>query len=635
MSNHDVHLLGGEPLIGQVEGQEVSSSSSVSTVLDSLGGAFDSLKGTNGIILLVMLAVFVALRFLGGNKGKSGQIARGVLSGGKEKSRAKKRALKQIKEGKHNAVGLYIGSPKRNKTGKIVGGGKTLFLPDVQRGIAVAGAPGSGKTFSIINPVIRAALDEGHPVIVYDFKYPSQVEVLAAYAAKRGYDVRVFAPGYPESEVCNPLDFLRNADDALMARQIATVMNRNFALSANSSEDKFFADAGDQLTQAILQLAKGMPEPDLMTASAVLSLPNLPERILSAKELGDRGQLRDRWKMSHWVYLSFSQLLQLKDSEKTIAGVIGTASKVFSRFMAPELIAAFCGKTTLPIQLEGKQLVILGLDRRRRDAVAPLMETILHMMVTMNVTMQRKDPLLLALDELPTLYLPNLVQWLNENRSDGLCTMVGFQNIAQLERAYKREISRAILGGCATKALFNPQDGDSAKWFSDYIGDEEVTIKQKSKNSGGSGGTTRSVSDHLQKRAIVEPAQFNKLPTGKCVLISPGYSRKEETAIPLITQVKIPKADIEAEDWSASKWPKVLQKLKARSPQQQRDEATSRQQIAVRIAIAQELLPESGDEASDAGTEHSYGAVPPVLEAPVGEAKIRDPQALAAFSEVF
>ena len=635
MQDRDVlRLIGAEQRVARGEVVEETSPSTASTVMKSLDGAFDSLRGTNGLILGVLLVVFVGLQFLGGN-GKSGQIARGALSGAKEKSRARKRALQQIEGKKHNAVGLYIGSPKRNNAGQIVGGGKTLFLPDVQRGLAVAGAPGSGKTFSIINPVIRAALDEGHPAIVYDFKYPSQVEVLAAYAAKRGYDVQVFAPGFPESEVCNPLDFLRNADDALMARQIATVMNRNFALSANSSEDKFFADAGDQLTQAILQLAKGMPEPDLMTASAVLSLPNLPDRILVAKELGDNGQLRDRWRMSHWVYLAFSQLLQLKDSEKTIAGVIGTASKVFSRFMAPELIAAFCGKTTLPIKLDGKKLVVLGLDRRRRDAVAPLMATVLHMMVTMNVTMKRKDPLLLALDELPTLYLPNLVQWLNENRSDGLCTMVGFQNIAQLERAYKREISRAILGGCATKALFNPQDGDSAKWFSDYIGEEEVTIKQKSRNTGGKGGATRSVSDHLQKRAIVEPAQLNKLPTGKCVLISPGYSRKEETAIPLITQVKIPKQDIQAEEWSTGKWPKVLQKLKARSPQQRRDEAISRQQIAIRLAIAQELLPEPRSEDRDAGARHARAPVPPVLETPSGEAKILDPQALAAFSEVF
>jgi type IV secretory pathway TraG/TraD family ATPase VirD4 len=40
----------------------------------------------------------------------------------------------------------------------------------------------------------------------------------------------VLAPGFPESEVCNPIDFLRSESDAEMARQIATVLNKNFRL---------------------------------------------------------------------------------------------------------------------------------------------------------------------------------------------------------------------------------------------------------------------------------------------------------------------------------------------------------------------------------------------------------------------
>jgi type IV secretory pathway TraG/TraD family ATPase VirD4 len=583
--------------------------------------------GRSGLILLCVALGLIALQVFG--QGKKGKIARGSLSGSREKSKARKRALKQLAAREPDSVALYAGSPKRNRDGKITGSGRTLFLADAQRGIAVAGGPGSGKTFSIINPVIRSALDEGYPALVYDFKYPSQAECLSAYAAKQGYDVRVFAPGYPESEVCNPLDFMTDADDALMARQIATVMNRNFARSSNSSEDKFFADAGDQLTQAVLMLAKGMPIPDLMTASAILGLNGLPDRIMAAKRLGDEGQLRDNWQISHWVYYAFSQLMQLKDSEKTVAGVMGTTGKVFSRFMAPELISTFCGKTTLPIELKGRQLVILGMDRRRREAVAPLVATVLHMMVTMNVTQKRNDPLLLAIDELPTLYLPYLTQWLNENRSDGLCTMIGFQNITQLEDAYKRDIARSILGGCATKAIFNPQDADSARMFSNYLGDEEIQVKQKSRNSGGRGGASRSVSLQVQKRPIVEPAQFNRLPTGKCVLISPGFARKDETSIPHISTIKIPKQDIQEEAWSVETWEKLRGKLIARSAQQLRDTARSSQQIAICNALVEDLLPlPAEDDGEDAPI--------PILNSPSpSAAKVCDPVALAAFSEVF
>jgi type IV secretory pathway TraG/TraD family ATPase VirD4 len=104
----------------------------------------------------------------------------------------------------------------------------TLYVPDVQRGTSVVGAAGSGKTFSVIDPLIRSALDQGFPTCIYDFKYPAQTERAVAYAMMRGYTVRVFAPGFPESETCNPLDLIRDAEDAIAAGQLAQVINKNF-----------------------------------------------------------------------------------------------------------------------------------------------------------------------------------------------------------------------------------------------------------------------------------------------------------------------------------------------------------------------------------------------------------------------
>ncbi|WP_265276874.1 hypothetical protein [Nostoc sp. KVJ3] len=40
--------------------------------------------------------------------------------------------------------------------------------------------------------------------------------------------------------------------------------------------------------------------------------------------------------------------------------------------------------------------------------------------------------LVLGIDELPTLYLPALVDWLNQNREDGLVSILGLQNLSML-----------------------------------------------------------------------------------------------------------------------------------------------------------------------------------------------------------
>ena len=301
-------------------------------------------------------------------------------------------------------------------------------------------------------------------------------------------------------------------------------------------------------------LAKSTKYPDIMTAQAVLGLTNLGNRIAAAE------------KLNKWIRVSFTQLIGVKDAEKTASGIVGSASETFNRFMKAGVLGAFCGQTSIPLDLEGKQLLIFGMDRERRDVVGPLVATVLHMIVTRNVAKRRKDPLVVAIDELPTLYLPTLVQWLNENREDGLAVTLGFQNLVQLEKTYGRELARAILGACATKAIFNPQEYEAARMFSDFLGDEEIQYKQKSRNRGG-GKASTTISEQDRTRKLFEPSQFLRLPPGKCVLINPGFVSQGEAAIPIQQTIKIPKADIQTSEASEALWDKIHERLVQRSPQ--------------------------------------------------------------------
>jgi type IV secretory pathway TraG/TraD family ATPase VirD4 len=270
---------------------------------------------------------------------------------------------------------------------------RTIWLPDANRGIAVLGGTGSGKTYGVIDPAIRSAIDQGFPIILYDYKYAEQSSRIAGVAAAAGYQVSIFAPSFPESGICNPLDFIRDAADVDMARQVAIVLNRNFKSGGKGSEDPFFTNSGDQLIQAVLLLAKTTPYPDIIFCAKALGANNLPARVQNAH-------------LPTWVETSFGQLISMADSEKTVASVISTASILFSRFMSPDILSVFCGKTTIPLQLKGKQLLIIGMKREKQDVVAPLLATVLHMIVTRNVvSTKREDPLLVAIDELPTLYL--------------------------------------------------------------------------------------------------------------------------------------------------------------------------------------------------------------------------------------
>jgi type IV secretory pathway TraG/TraD family ATPase VirD4 len=537
----------------------------------------------NGLTVLAILIAYILMRVFFGDGSNKNKIATSYWGGAKETATAKKKAIKQIALPKCDSAALYIGKHKIKGIKQEKSTGTNFYIPDVQRGTAAIGAPGSGKTFSAINPMIYSAIDQGFPIIAYDFKYPSQAKI-AAYAKSQGYDVHIFAPGFPESEVCNPLDFLRDSSDAETARQIATVINKNFRLLGNSSEDGFFAPAGDQLTQAILMLTKEFGErADVMTAAAILSSEQMVQRLMAAN-------------LNPWIKIAFGQLFSSAASEKTVAGIVATASIMFTRFMAKNTLGCFIGKTTLPLEIQGKQMIIFGLDRERRDAISPLLTSILHMTIARNIAKKRQDPLIVALDELPSIYLPDLFKWLNESRSEGFCGILGWQNMGQLEKNYGKEVAKTILGACSTKFVFNPGENESAQLFSSFLGDEEIKYKHKSRSTG-SGKTNTTTSDQEKTKKLFESAQFLKLPAGKCVFINPAYSNKKEGSVPLLKSIKIPKAILTIEEYNQKQWHNLVSQLAKKSTQK----FPTQQDLDMRIAEIERRfpLPQNSKEATN------------------------------------
>lgn len=494
-----------------------------------------SIIGLSGM-LVVMLAFSEYQK-----KSRGGKLTTGRFAGRKELATAKRLYNKQKKEG-----GLTAAA----KAGQI-------HLPYANESISVAGAPGTGKTYSVIDPAIRSALEAGYPVIVYDSK-AAQTEAHAAYAASLGYHVSVFAPGKPYTGTCNLLDFVRDETDSLMAYQLAYILEKNSSgLAAGQQSGKdFFARTGVSLVEAAILLTKLTEHPDLLTVGKILNLPMLIKRIKA---------LRDSQSVSSWVIEAFAQLLSSEDAEKQVAGMIVTAQNVFKRFISKDLLPSFCGETTIPLTFDGKQILFLQTDLERRDAVTPLLAAVLQLLIAKNFAHPRKIPLMVSVDEFPSLFLPAFEGYLNELRSAGLIALIGYQNFSQLKKRYGADGAKAMIAACGTQFFFNPRDFDTAREFSQYLGQKEVSHYTKSRSSGKS--SSRSRNQQVQQVALTTPDEFLKFPKGECVYINPGHrSDRGAASVPVRCRVKISKKEMATHSKSSAAWHETVRtRLIARS----------------------------------------------------------------------
>jgi type IV secretory pathway TraG/TraD family ATPase VirD4 len=502
---------------------------------------------------------------------------------------------------------------------------KSLYFPNLNRGAAVFGSAGTGKSFSILNPLLRSAMDQKIHCLLWDFKYPEQTQEVVGYAALRGYKVQIFAPSFLETQIFNIVDAVKDSGDALGAAQLAKVMVKNSSLDGGNKGggNEFFETAGATVVQSALMLAKWLAEDplaskvaqriwqgerpplaDLMSAAAIVNLPNLSSRISYAQH-----------RINPWNVQEFAQLVSTGGGTEggktnvTEAGVIANAQKTLNQVVKRDFIPAICGESTIDIDLVGDRptLTVIGLNQDYRDVLTPLLATAIDLIVSHNVAhaRQRKSPLFVSLDELPTIHLPKIANWLAEARSAGFCGAIGLQNPSQLQNTYGEKTATTILANCATKFILNPQDVQSAESYSKLLGDREHRYKTIS-HTYQKGGRSRSINEHVTKVPLMEAQEFNKMDVGRAVTISPDYrngkrkqpkgstpvsNAKNESYIPIKIDISLPERDIAAAKESKEIWQKMRHLAQAQHQIEAKDELTLAREYDRRRALVEALFP--------------------------------------------
>jgi type IV secretion system protein VirD4 len=558
---------------------------------------------------LLVLIIFTNL--LGKGKGK---ISSGRFVGKGEKLQATSLALQQIGKDRCQPCTLWSGTPsywlgKKYKgvsswIQTLLNSPPTTYFPHAERGMLVIGAPGSGKTFSVIDRAIESAFRQGFSTIIYD-KKGDQMQLHVPLALRYGYDVQVFAPGEPYSGVINPLDFLKDPQDSTMAGEIGRIVMQNSS-SSDRKGDEFFRSAGEMLAKGLVQLAKSSRYPDLAMVYAFIQLPNFVERIEYAVRRDDSLQ------MDYWIAASFSQLLSSKDAEKTIAGIKATAEATYSSFIQKDLLRAFIGKSTIPIRLDGKQLIVFKLDDKRRSVIGPLLASAIHLCIVENLAKKRKNPFVYSLDEFPSIKLDRIVNWVNEYRSNGGVPIIGIQSLNQLYDAYGDKQGASIASALSTHVLFNPGDYDTAEKYSKRFGETELIIRNRSTGTSSGQNMSRSVnwSEQLQKKTLLSADEILRFPQGKCVISSPAYGNEREALFPYLLKIPVSAADRDRAKRSEELWEKgkIREQFIARAEKTFGD-LTIDEELYRRLQEAYRILPMPDEKPEEESNKDDFSEI--------------------------
>lgn len=456
-----------------------------------------------------------------------------------------------------------------------------LVLPDLQPAVSVVGRSRAGKTRSIFDPGIKSAVEQDWTLLVLDVK-GSLMRKHAAYAHSKGYDVYVYAPGFPYSDGLNLLDFMQNSSDAKAAQEIATVFNLNFQ-EPGTKQDPFFGPQGISLLKSMFMHGKHACYPDLLSAWKLLSLDNLAERLAAARKYGLFNTGGD---LGSWLGEAAVGLRSVAHAEETSVGIVGSAVTHFQSLVDRSILPCLL-KSTIPLDLPGKQIVFFQIDEQSEAATSPLVAAAIHMLVkrNLNATVKRDRTLGLFLDEFSSIRLPDIEAWISRFAEYGMVCMLGYQSDAQIRLRYSRDHAESILSSCGTKIVFNTGHPETAEKFSSSLGFKDVWYQGQSQ-SYGSKNNHRSLTDHVQKVPLISGPAINRMSQGECVIMNPGLDYRPY-------KLRVPISEQENELWNrcTQSWNREICPTLIEQTEQRLEGVSMDVELSDREVIAQSMLP--------------------------------------------
>ncbi|KUG09208.1 TraM recognition domain-containing protein [Solirubrum puertoriconensis] len=392
--------------------------------------------------------------------------------------------------------------------------GPAVCIGNPFRGTFIAGGAGSGKSKSIIEPIIQQAGRAGLTGVVYDFKFPTLAqEVAGSYGTGA---VRPYFVNFTDLRRSHRVNPLAPAllSTASFAREAAATILLNLDAKA-AQQRNFWVQSGEVLLAGcIWYLRRNHPEHCHLPAAVSLILES------------DAAQLLATLQQDEEVRGLVASIASASKSENTLAGVFSTIQNYLAVLNTPEVFWVMSGDQ-VPLDLnhpETPGVLVVGNDPALSSTFSPLAALIVATAVK-RLNQQGRLPSLVLLDEAPTLFIPNFAQLPATARSNQVATVYAVQDVAQMEALTSRQEAEMILANLGNQFWGRTTNTATAERVSKLFGKMDktyyATTKGRSKSSPlnifkpSTHTTSTSTSASIQQRDRLEAQQVMRFDVGE------------------------------------------------------------------------------------------------------------------------
>lgn len=377
------------------------------------------------------------------------------------------------------------------------------------RGLLVIGSPGAGKSWFVIQHVIKQHIEKGFAMFVYDFKYDDLSRIVYnwlqqnkhRYAVKPSFYVINF-DNLSVSHRCNPLDpsTMNDITDATeSARTILLGLNREWI----NKQGDFFVESPINFVTAIIWFLRKYNDGKYCT------LPHVIE--LMQAEYDELFPVLNTQPEIEVLVNPFITAYQ-NDAMEQLEGQVASAKIGMARLASPQLYWVLSGNDfTLDINNpKHPKIVCVGNNPEKQQIYGAVLSLYISRLVR-QVNKKGMHKCSLVFDEFPTIYFNNIDSLIATARSNKVATTLAMQDFSQLKKDYGKEQADVIVN--ITGNIISGQVmGETSKLLSERFGKIMQDRQSVSVNR-----TDTSISHSKQLDSAIPASKIAALSSGEFV----------------------------------------------------------------------------------------------------------------------